>query len=541
MKRHSLILSLVLLGAPLGAQDTTSFDDAASDVRRALEESVAELTQLRADIVEEQIPLNQELNALQQELIEVRAEFQDTTRLLDTRTFDLSLLERDIKTRREETSYLSNLLGEYVRNFESRLHISELKRYEEVLEAAKLAPENANLSEEEVYAAQTELLAASLDRLHESVGGLRFEGTAVGPDGLVHQGTFLLMGPSALFRSEDGKVIGTAEQRLGSLEPTTMTFANLEDTQAAESLLAGSGGFFPFDPTLGDAHKVEATEKETILDEVKKGGFVMIPIFVMAGLALLVALGKWLGLTLTPKPSKKKIAALLDAVAKRDEEAAQSRVKAIKGPVGRMLAAGVEHIREPRDLIEEVMYEKVLIAKLKAQRFLPFIAICAASAPLLGLLGTVTGIIRTFKLITIFGSGDVKSLSGGISEALITTKFGLIVAIPSLLLHAYLSRKAKGVTNQMETSAVAFANQVSKTPLNPRRERTAESMMLDPDLVKAQVSEILNDMLGPLAKEHLAAPTVPPSAPAASMTTPPRRPPESEDFPLNIPQPTSAE
>jgi hypothetical protein len=94
---------------------------------------------------------------------------------------------------------------------------------------------------------------------------------------------------------------------------------------------------------------------------------------------------------------------------------------------------------------------------------LPFIAICAASAPLLGLLGTVTGIISTFKLITVFGSGDVKTLSGGISEALITTEFGLIVAIPSLLLHAFLSRKARGVIGQMETAAVAFVNQVSKS------------------------------------------------------------------------------
>jgi biopolymer transport protein ExbB len=129
-----------------------------------------------------------------------------------------------------------------------------------------------------------------------------------------------------------------------------------------------------------------------------------------------------------------------------------------------MLAVGVEHLREPRELIEEVMYETVLTTRLKLERMLPFISICAASAPLLGLLGTVTGIISTFKLITIFGSGDVKTLSGGISEALITTEFGLIVAIPSLLLHAFLSRKARGVVQQMEATGVALVNQISKTP-----------------------------------------------------------------------------
>ena len=134
------------------------------------------------------------------------------------------------------------------------------------------------------------------------------------------------------------------------------------------------------------------------------------------------------------------------------------------GPVGVMLQNGVEHLHEPRDLIEEVMYEDVLKTRLKVEGLLPFISICAASAPLLGLLGTVTGIISTFKLITLFGSGDAKTLSGGISEALITTEFGLIVAIPSLLMHAFLSRKARGVIHQMEAAGVALVNQISKTP-----------------------------------------------------------------------------
>jgi cytochrome bd-type quinol oxidase subunit 1 len=114
------------------------------------------------------------------------------------------------------------------------------------------------------------------------------------------------------------------------------------------------------------------------------------------------------------------------------------------------------------------MYEVMLTRRLKLERMLPFISICAASAPLLGLLGTVTGIINTFKLITVFGSGDVKTLSGGISEALITTECGLIVAIPSLLLHAFLSRKARGIISSMETASVAFVNQVSRAAIHAR-------------------------------------------------------------------------
>ena len=74
------------------------------------------------------------------------------------------------------------------------------------------------------------------------------------------------------------------------------------------------------------------------------------------------------------------------------------------------------------------------------ERFLPFLAITAAAAPLLGLLGTVIGMIKTFQLITIFGTGDAKSLSSGISEALVTTALGLSVAIPILILHGTQDR-----------------------------------------------------------------------------------------------------
>jgi biopolymer transport protein ExbB len=105
----------------------------------------------------------------------------------------------------------------------------------------------------------------------------------------------------------------------------------------------------------------------------------------------------------------------------------------------------------------------VLTTRLRLNGWLPFLAICATSAPLLGLLGTVTGIMQTFMLMTVYGTGDPKTLSSGISEALITTEYGLIVAIPSLMLHAFLSRKARGILDEMEKVAVSFLNQVRKS------------------------------------------------------------------------------
>ncbi|MFP4379916.1 MAG: MotA/TolQ/ExbB proton channel family protein [Candidatus Sumerlaeia bacterium] len=467
MKNLKLILLLIALlhsSLSIQAQDSDrKFDETAGSIQQKLEASIAELNALREKASEVNIPLSRKLNDLESELSKVRQEYQDTTRMLDNRTLDLSNLRNEIKSRKQEASYLSNLLSEFIRNFETRLHIAELQRYETQLEEAKNAVGNNNLSEEEVFKAQANILQLSIDRIRESLGGLTFTGSAVDPNGKVKSGTFVMMGPAALFQTKDGESIGTAEQRLGSLEPTIVSFANPEDAAAARKLMADASGPFPLDPTLGNAHKIEETQ-ETLLEHIKKGGVVMYPIFTLAGLALTIALYKWLAMLFVRKPSRRKLQKLLTAVEKHDRKEAKQVANSMGGPIGKMLSAGVEHIKEPRELIEEVMFEKVLITRLKLQRFLPFISICAASAPLLGLLGTVTGIINTFKLITLFGSGDVKTLSGGISEALITTEFGLIVAIPSLLVHSFLSRKAQSIINEMEKAAIRFLNQVGRNP-----------------------------------------------------------------------------
>jgi biopolymer transport protein ExbB len=466
----SIIITIVLLTGVAAASAQTQWvtaetplESATAKAQKRLDESLAELNRLQERIAADIAPLNARLSELEQELQDVRAEYQKTSATLDNRTLALSNLTSEIKTRRDEAAYVSSLLSEYIRNFESLLHIVELERYKQPLEAATLAAENTRLSEKKVFEAQTALLSESLERLHRALGGDRFEGQAEVTGGEIKDGTFVLLGPAALFKSADGLQVGTAEQRLGSVAPVTMEFATPDHTAATTTLIEQGAGRFPLDPTLGNAHKIEAT-KESLWEHIQNGGPVMVPIIGLAGAALLVALYKWVGLLFVKKPSQRRIGALLNAVARRDQSAAMVQAKAIGGPVGQMLAVGVEHLREPRELIEEIMYETVLTTRLRLQRLLPFIAISAASAPLLGLLGTVTGIISTFKMIKVFGAGDVKTLSGGISEALITTEFGLIVAIPSLLLHAFLSRKARGIVDQMEKSAVSFVNQVSKTP-----------------------------------------------------------------------------
>ncbi|MCB1125480.1 MAG: MotA/TolQ/ExbB proton channel family protein, partial [Verrucomicrobiae bacterium] len=216
-------------------------------------------------------------------------------------------------------------------------------------------------------------------------------------------------------------------------------------------------GSFPVDASLGNAVKIQAT-RDSLVVHIEKGGPVMVPILLLGFAAVGIFLFKWLQVGRVRVASPSDLTVILSALDLGDEQKAESHARKLSGPVGEMLASAITHFRERKEYVEEVMYEKMLETRPKLEKLLPFLALSAAAAPLLGLLGTVTGMINTFNMITVFGTGDPKTLAGGISEALITTEFGLVVAIPSLLLHAILSRKVKGVLGSMEQTTVAFIN-----------------------------------------------------------------------------------
>ena len=167
---------------------------------------------------------------------------------------------------------------------------------------------------------------------------------------------------------------------------------------------------------------------------------------------------KWLQL-LRIKPIKPGlIRKVLQQVQNNQSKEALARLEKIRHPAGAVLQRAIRMSSSSAEDVEEALYEEYLKAMPPLERGLPLIAIASATAPLLGLLGTVTGMIHTFSLINIFGTGDAKSLSSGIAEALVTTEFGLIVAIPALILHALLSRKVSGIRTATEMASIAYVN-----------------------------------------------------------------------------------
>lgn len=464
--RFSLKILLFVCSAAFAVEwnRAASLGEIGAETARELAAALEELSSLRDSIAAEKVPIAEKLNDLENRTIQKRQELSRKQRSADNKLVELNALKSNLSGLKEERAYVSGLFSEYVQSFETRIHVSEAKRYEAIIDEAKAAAANRDLAFIDKMRAQAALLDASLDRIERLMGGDSFEGQAISPNGVLEQGKFVLVGPISVFSSEESENGGLARLQLGSPEPTVIDLGD-KRRRLVRSLAESQSGMLPVDASLGNALKIAATE-DTFLEHLKKGGPVMIPILGLGMAALLIALFRWMDLSQNRLVSPEDLQLVLSCIKAGNVQKAKEHAAKMKGVVGDILATAIENCQEKTEYIEEILYERMLSAKPSLQRMLPFIALTAATAPLLGLLGTVTGMINTFNMITVFGTGDPRMLSAGISEALITTKFGLVVAVPALICHALVSRKAKGILGSMEQVTVGFVNglpEVEKT------------------------------------------------------------------------------
>jgi biopolymer transport protein ExbB len=201
----------------------------------------------------------------------------------------------------------------------------------------------------------------------------------------------------------------------------------------------------------------------SLVDQVPKGGPIVWPILAILALGALITLER-IFFILKRKISLETVCGWIEtqAEARNWDACAATCDKYSKNPVIRVIRSGVDSRNLPREDMENAVQEAILKEIPPMERFLSTMGMLAAIAPLLGLLGTVTGMIDTFHVITMHGTGDPRMMSGGISEALVTTMLGLSVAIPIMLSHTLLSRAVENSVGMMEEKAVALINIVQK-------------------------------------------------------------------------------
>ena len=217
---------------------------------------------------------------------------------------------------------------------------------------------------------------------------------------------------------------------------------------AGDMIDATDGGYVTFgiDVTRGGILAL-LVESPTVMDRIHQAGIVGYCIISLGIIGLMIAIWRWIGLS----SDGRKVAVQL----KRDTASTDN-------PLGRVLAAYESNRNADTETIELKLSESALKEMPGLTKCLLFIKVISVVAPLMGLLGTVTGMIKTFQVITLYGAGDPKMMAGGISQALMTTVLGLVVAIPMVLIHTLVSGQSRKIINIIQSQSAGLVAQHSE-------------------------------------------------------------------------------
>jgi biopolymer transport protein ExbB len=209
---------------------------------------------------------------------------------------------------------------------------------------------------------------------------------------------------------------------------------------------------------------------------VKAGGIVMVPIILCSIVAVAIIIERFWTLRQQRVVPVELTDKVWQWVENRTLSDKQIRALEQHSPLGRVLAAGINNRHRDRVVMVEAIEDAGRHVAHDLERYLGMLGTIAAVSPLLGLLGTVTGMIRTFKAITVVGIGDPSAMAGGIAEALITTAAGLIIAVPALMAYRYLRGKVDSLVIQMEKESLKLVQAIDRTAATRPGQLSAEDV-----------------------------------------------------------------
>lgn len=190
-----------------------------------------------------------------------------------------------------------------------------------------------------------------------------------------------------------------------------------------------------------------------MLEIVQSGGWLMVPILLCSIVAAAICVERLWTLQRSRITPKNLLAQIWSAVRTEELDSQKLRELRANSPLGQVLAAGVANAKRGREVMKEAMEEAASQVSHDLERYLTSLGIIASISPLLGLLGTVVGMINVFTALMLEGAGNANVLAGGISQALITTAAGLSVAIPALMFHRFFQRRVDELVVTMEQEA----------------------------------------------------------------------------------------
>ncbi len=413
------LLSLVALSSYANVESQL-----VNDIKKA--QSVLDKTQ--ASISLQSAKLNQRTHLVEQDVLALRKKTAAARRAVDEQTLSLTALEKRATAWQQQDTFQRNVLA----RFSQQQNITQQS--------------NDLLTKQSLT-----LLSNHFTNMRATLNPIWRQSRVIKQDGVITQLPVLSIGPVSWFLDHDNQQAGfLVTDDNNKLQGLMLSDTHYQQLSLIEQKKSAS---ISFDPTLTRAMKI-AQAQESVLQHVEKGGIWVLPILAFGVFALLISLLKAIQLARLPS--------IVPALAERLNHinpAVQQQVAQLKSQVNGMQQdlLNIALTTTSGQKRDDQLFSSLLTHKHRLDYWLGAVAITAAVSPLLGLLGTVSGMIETFKLMTLFGAGDASAVSGGISEALVTTELGLVVAIPALLMHALLSRKVKTYYGALENCAVQLS------------------------------------------------------------------------------------
>ncbi len=453
MKKILTILMTAVLVAPIASAEEENEIQAASldELLRMVEEGRVinrqEIQRREQEFLADRNNQQRELERARQLQREEEARSERLERQFEENERQIAALEEQLSARlgslRELFGVLQQVAGDTQGVFSNSIVSAEFPGREQWLsEFAQSMGRSSKLASIE----EIEQLWATLQKqMTESGKVSRFTAQVIGVDGetadqeIVRVGTFnLISGGEFVSYDTENDVVAELPR-----QPAARFVAS------AASLEGASAGFTPvaLDPTRGQLLALQV-QVPTLEERVQQGGTPGYVVIFLGIIAVLLAIYKFVTLSVIGAKVKKQIS---------------NSTPDSGNPLGRILSVYHENKDVDAETLQLKMDEAILKEQPSINSWIPFIKIISMVAPLLGLLGTVIGMIVTFQAITLFGTGDPKTMAGGISQALITTVLGLTVAIPTVLLHAIVNSRAQGIMHVLtEQSAGLIAEQAEE-------------------------------------------------------------------------------
>lgn len=429
-KGQRVIIASIVFSATVLSPLSWSSSQLEAGLLRDIKKSQSQLLALQKKQSAERQAFSRRLHKAEVQVEGLRDKAATIQRLADEKTLALQELQDRLKNWQEQDAYQAYALVDYLSN---KIDLDDTHNSDVLLD----------LFEQQAQEQQEALIPSWKTQ------------KVISSEGQLQEAQVLRLGPVRWAVSNN-----TAGWLNDKIIPEIILQASDSQHRSWQTQALQGQGELHFDPSLERAIKL-AQQEESLGEHIYKGGIWALPILFFGLVAVVCALLKSVQLLLLPKWIPAIGSRTSAAFQRGDREAA----KQLQTLFGEQKKRGIQSqlldiclSEEQLGPREDRLFNSLMADKQRLEKWLGTIAVIAAVAPLLGLLGTVSGMIETFKLMTIFGSGDASAVSSGISEALVTTELGLVVAIPALLLHAFLQRWVR----QQNSKAEAFAIELSQ-------------------------------------------------------------------------------